>query len=72
MNFLLRFLPREYRNLVELGMRIVANLDTKEERQIAVDKGIAMLKDGRIQPTEWVSFGKTLGIWKKGNGDNGK
>ena len=68
MRFLLKFLPKEYRNLVELGMRIVENLDTKEERQQAVEMGIQILKDGKIQPTELASFGKALGIWKK----NGK
>jgi hypothetical protein len=68
MGFLLKFLPKEYRNLVELGMRIVENLDTKEERQKAVEMGIQILKDGNITPIEWASFGKALGIWKKGNG----
>jgi hypothetical protein len=66
MSFLLKLLPKEYRNLVELGMRIVENLDTKEERQQAVEMGIQILKDGNIDPTEWAKFGKALGIWKKG------
>jgi hypothetical protein len=66
--FLLKLLPKEYRNLVELGMRIVENLDTKEERQQAVEMGIQILKDGKIDAPEWAKLGKALGIWKK----NGK
>ena len=65
MRFLLKFLPKEYRGLVELGMRIVENLDTKEERQKAVEMGIEILKDGNIDAPEWAKLGKVLGIWKK-------
>ncbi len=66
MSFLLKFLPAEYKNLVELGMRLISALDTAEERKVAIDKGLAMLKDGTITPIEWTSFGKTLGIFKIG------
>jgi len=65
MKFLLKFLPKEYRALLELGMRIVENLDTKEERQKAVEMGIEILKDGVIGAPEWAKFGKALGIWNK-------
>ena len=62
----LLFLPREYKNLLLLGMRLISALDTAEERKAAIDKGLAMLKDGTITPPEWTSFGKTLGIFKIG------
>ena len=48
--------------MLELGMRIVASLDTKAERQAAIDYGIQMLDDGKVSVGEWAKFGSKLGI----------
>jgi len=45
-----------------LGQRIIACLDTAEERKAAVDYGIQMLEDGRVEVGEWAKFGSKLGI----------
>ena len=62
MNWLLTFLPEDKRNLIMLGQRIIACLDTAEERKAAVDYGIQMLEDGRVEVGEWAKFGSKLGI----------
>ncbi len=62
MNWIMKFLPKEQRNMLELGMRIVASLDTGAERKEAVDYGIHMLKDGKVSVSEWAKFGSKLGI----------
>ena len=64
MNWLLRLIPKDKRELVELGQRLVANLDTKEERQRVVEYAREMLVDGRIEVSEWSKFGKVLNIFK--------
>ena len=66
MSFLLKFLPAEYKNLVELGIRLISALDTAEERKAAIDKGLEMLDDGTVTVGEWSQFGKILGIFKIG------
>jgi hypothetical protein len=60
----LRFLPKEQKDLVTLGMRIVSRLDSGDERKQAVNYGIEMLKDGKVTVTEWARFGSRLGILK--------
>lgn len=62
MNWILKLLPKDKRNMLELGMRIVASLDTAAERKEAVDYGIHMLKDGKVSVAEWAKFGSKLGI----------
>ena len=62
MNWILKLLPKDKRNMLELGMRIVASLDTGAERKEAVAYGIHMLKDGKVSVAEWAKFGSKLGI----------
>ena len=62
MNWILKLLPKDKRNMLELGMRIVASLDTGAERKEAVDYGIKMLEDGKVSVSEWAKFGSKLGI----------
>ena len=64
MNWILKLLPKDKRNMLELGMRIVASLDTAAERKAAVDYGIHMLKDGKVSVSEWSRFGSKLGIFR--------
>ena len=69
MNWILRVLPQDIRQLIVLGQRIVACLDTPEERRVAVRFGIEMLSsdsDGGSRCTvgEWARFGSILGILK--------
>ena len=63
--FMLNLLPKRHKALVEMGLRMVANLDSDEERDLAVAKFTSILKDGRVTPPEWSSLGKTLKIWGK-------
>jgi hypothetical protein len=62
MNWLLRFLPEDKRAMLELAMRIVASLDSGAERKEAVNYGIKMLEDGKVNVGEWAKFGSKLGI----------
>ena len=62
MNWILKLLPKDKRNMLELGMRIVASLDTAAERKEVIDYGIHMLKDGKVSVAEWAKFGSKLGI----------
>ena len=62
MNFLLRFLPADKRAMLELAMRIVASLDSGAERKEAINYGIKMLEDGKVNVGEWAKFGSKLGI----------
>ena len=62
MNWILKLLPKDKRNMLELGMRIVASLDTAAERKEAIDYGIHMLMDGKVSVSEWAKFGSKLGI----------
>ena len=62
MNWLLKFLPEEKRNLIILGQRIIACLDTPQEREAAVNYGMKMLEDGRVTVGEGSQFGSKLGI----------
>ena len=63
---LLGLLPADKKALLELALRITANLDTPEERKRVLDYGIEMLADGIIRPTEWTRFGKMAGVFQKG------
>jgi hypothetical protein len=62
MNWLLKFLPADKRAMLELAMRIVASLDSGAERKEAINYGIKMLEDGKVNVGEWAKFGSKLGI----------
>ena len=64
MEFLLKFVPAQTRQLITLGQQIISRLDTAGERDEAVNYGIEMLKDGRVTVGEWSKFGSKLGILK--------
>ena len=64
MNWLLRFLPQDTKQLIVLGQRIIASLDTPAERRAAVQYGIEMFADGRVEVSEWARFGSKLGVLK--------
>ena len=65
MNWLLKFLPGDTKQLVVLGQRILASVDTAEERREAVTYGIEMLADGKVTVGEWSRFGSKLGILRQ-------
>ena len=65
MSFLLKLLPKEYKQMVVLAQRIISQLDTKVERQEALAYGIAMMEDGVVNVGEWSKFGSKLGILGK-------
>ena len=64
MKWIMKFLPKDKRDMLELGMRIVASLDTAAERREVVNYGIHMLKDGKVSVSEWSRFGSKLGIFR--------
>jgi len=64
MNWLLRFLPEDKRQMVVLAQRILSSLDTAEERKAAIDYGQVMMADGKVSVGEWAKFGSILGILK--------
>ena len=66
LQLLIKLLPADKKALLELALRITANLDTPEERKKVLDYGIEMLADGVIRPTEWTRFGKMAGVFQKG------
>ncbi len=68
LNLLMRFLPEDKKGLLELAMRMVANLDTPAERKAVAEYGIKMIEGG-VTVNEWATFGKKLGVFKmeKGN-----
>ena len=61
------FLPSDLKSLVDLMVRIYESLDTPEERKKAFDYGAGMMKDGKVNVSEWATFGGKLGILT-GNG----
>mgnify|MGYP003154575380 CR=1 FL=1 len=61
---LMKFLPADKRALLDLALRMVASLDTPEERKAVADYGLEMLADGKVTITEWSAFGKRLGVFK--------
>tara|TARA_R100001143_G_C3337303_1_gene122520 strand:- start:793 stop:1053 length:261 start_codon:yes stop_codon:yes gene_type:complete len=58
----MKLLPVEYRNLIEVGLRIVSQLDTSKERSEALTFVKAVLADGKCTPGEWAQIGSKLGI----------
>ena len=63
MAWIIRVLPADKRALVQLAMRMVANLDTPAERKAVAEYGIKMIADG-VTVNEWATFGKKLGVFK--------
>jgi uncharacterized protein Yka (UPF0111/DUF47 family) len=64
MNWLLKLLPQDKRDLLELGQRVFANLDTAEERAEVLDYFRIAIADGRISVIEWSIIGSKLQIYK--------
>jgi hypothetical protein len=62
MNWLLKFVSSDMRQTIVLGQRILASVDTAEERREAIAYGIKMLGDGKVTVGEWARFGSKLGI----------
>ena len=67
LGIILRFLPEDKRQLLELAMRIVANLDTPEERKAVIAYGMEILSphsEGGTRATigEWAKLGSKLGV----------
>ena len=58
----MKLLPVEYRNLIEVGLRIVSQLNTSTERAEAITFTKAVLADGKCTPGEWAQIGSKLGI----------
>jgi len=64
LSLLMKFLPADKKALLDLALRMVASLDTPEERQAVANYGIKMLADGKVTVPEWAAFGKKLGVFK--------
>jgi len=64
MQWLMRLLPQDTRQLIKLAQRIIKRLDTPAERRAAIQYGLAMFKDGRVTVTvrEWSRFGSKCGV----------
>ena len=60
--FLVGLLPKEYRNLIEVVLRIVSQLDTPQERAEALTFAALVLADGKVTPGEWSQIGSKFGI----------
>ncbi len=60
--FLVGLLPKEYRNLIEVGLRMVSQLDTPKERAEAINFAWLALADGKLTPGEWAQIGSKLGV----------
>ena len=72
MNWILRFVSQDVRDLITLGQRIASALDTPEERRAAIKHGIDMLSPdseggSRATITEWARFGSKLGVLRQPN-----
>jgi hypothetical protein len=65
MNFLLRLLPADIKQLLVLGQSILAWVNTPAERRAAVSYGIKMMADGKVTVGEWSRFGSKLGILRQ-------
>jgi len=62
MQWLMRLLPKDTRQLIQLAQRVIERLDTPEERRAAIQYGIEMFKDGRVTVGEWSRFGSKCGV----------
>jgi hypothetical protein len=63
MQWLMRLLPQDTRQLIQLAQRIIERLDTPEERRAAIQYGLAMFTTGRrVTIIDWSRFGSQLGV----------
>jgi hypothetical protein len=72
MNWILRFVSQDVRDLITLGQRIASALDTPEERRAAIKHGIDMLSPDseggtRATVSEWAKWGSLLGVLRAPN-----
>ena len=65
LNLLMKFLPREYRAILVLGMRIVSQFDTKAKALAFTQLLADSMQDGYVSPKEWVAIGGKSGITTK-------
>ena len=63
LSLLMKFLPADKKALLNLALRMVASLDTPQERKAVADYGIKMIEGG-VTVSEWATFGKKLGVFK--------
>ena len=72
LSMLMKFLPADKQAMIQLAMRMVAKLDTPQERKAVAEWGIRAFADGKISVPEWGELGGKLGILtgprKNGNG----
>jgi len=66
LGILRKFLSEDKKALLDLAIRMMAALDTPEERAAAARHGIKILEDGKVTVSEWATFGKALGVFKNG------
>tara|TARA_Y100000310_G_scaffold106981_1_gene105437 strand:- start:264 stop:467 length:204 start_codon:yes stop_codon:yes gene_type:complete len=64
MRWRLTLLPGDQRALLELAIRLTAELDSAAERQAAAEYGMKLLRDRKISVGSWAKFGSHLGILK--------
>ena len=63
MKLLLKFLPKEWRDALDVVQRLLGRLDTHEERKEAIASLIRMQRsDGYISVIEWTKWGSQIGI----------
>jgi hypothetical protein len=62
LDLLMRFLPADKRAMIQLALRMVAKLDTAQERRDVAEWGIRAFADGKISVPEWGELGGKLGI----------
>ena len=63
LQFILKFIPKDYKAYADVGVRMFERLDTKVERDKAIDYLLESLKsDGYLSVPEWARFGAMCGI----------
>ena len=72
MKILLRFLPEDIRNMVELGIRLFSALDTASERKDVLAYALKMFDPngpggGRVTGPEFMTLGGKLKIMRDPN-----
>ena len=69
LKFVMKFLPQEYKDYVDVTLRIFQRLDTADERKAVIASLIRMQKsDGYISAPEWTKWGSELGVIGKRKG----
>ena len=66
---LVGLLPKEYRNLIEVGLRVISQLNTPQERAQALNFATLALADGKVTPGEWAQIGSKFGILRGPSSD---